>query len=131
MSFVTPCRRPENDPDDWFLGRDGKQYSDDPVMTVQEITDVRLQYDNEQEADLAVEEAEAFRLREAVKRRKAARSLCHTDCILRLQCLEAGLEVSHGTWGGYYEEERAQIVRLRNERAFRRRIGRVEVPAEE
>lgn len=131
MTFVTPCARPENDSDDWFIGRDGKQYADDPVLTDDQITEIRAGIlanassytDPAEAADLAVQAAEQRERKRSLIRRRKAREKCHTECILRLQCLGENLELPYGTAGGYYEEERAQIVSLRNERESRREVG--------
>lgn len=136
MSFVPPCRRPENDPDDWFIGRDGKQYSDDELIGVEAraraagealeaAPDGLLVGDYLLIANRAIQAAENEALRKALARRRQARDKCHVECILRLHCLDAGLEDPNGTWGGYYAEERRQIVAVRDERRSRR------VPTEE
>ena len=136
MTFVTPCQRPENDPDDWFIGRDGKQYADDEFVTSEEIEEIREGLFNsehytdiEAAIDDQVDKLESRRLKTALQKRRHARDKCHVECILRLQCLDAGLQpenLHHGTWGGYYSEERSQIDRLKREREARRNV-----PAEE
>lgn len=95
MTYQTPCQNPDNDPNDWFIGRDGKQYPDDP-------------FDTE-------EQSEAAAKREALIRRRRARAACY-ECYFRMQCLDIALEdhESHGTWGGYYEEELRQIRNMRD-----------------
>lgn len=100
MTYVPPCARPENDPDDWFIERDGRQYPDDQ-MTLRD-----------QKA--------------AQTRRRHARDKCHVECYARLSCLavalgDAGptpgkLDIEHGIRGGYYPEELRQIERVRQER---------------
>ena len=91
----TPC---ESAPEDWFIEPDGKQYRDDP--------------------DLDPDEK-----REALIRRRQARQACHTDCPVRLQCLDVAIQVrpSHGTWGGYHSAELtrlfAELDRRRNRRS--------------
>lgn len=130
MSFVTPCQRPENDPDDWFIGKDGKQYSDDEILSPERVAEIRQAiHDNAEHytdptaaADAAVDRAEERATKAALTKRRHARDKCHLECILRLQCLGAGLDVSHGTWGGYFEEERREIVKLRDERQRRRTV---------
>lgn len=131
MTFQTPCSRPENDPDDWFIGRDGKQYPDDEILPEGLADQLRAEVmanatsytDPVKAADAAVDAAEDREVRRQLAKRRHARDKCHLECILRLQCLGQGLEVSHGTFGGYYEEERRQIVQLRDEREARRRVG--------
>lgn len=123
MTFVVPCRRPENTSDDWFIDQRGKQYGDDVLVDVKAI-EAEMGYDHLNgfaelgDDDLALLEADV--IADNLKRRRRARQACHTDCILRTQCLEAGLEEPFGTWGGYYEEERRQIVKLRDEKARER-----------
>lgn len=95
--YVTPCSSPENNPDDWFIERDGRQYPDESL-------------------DLDEQ-------REALVRRRHARDKCHVDCYLRVQCLTIALskpEPTHGTWGGYYPEELRQIRSLRDAKAARK-----------
>jgi hypothetical protein len=129
VTFTPPCARPENNPDDWFIGRDGKQYPDDEILSPERVAEIREAISDNAEhytdpvaaADAAVDRAEERALRHNLAKRRHARDKCHLDCLLRLHCLGQGLEVSHGTFGGYYEEERRQIVALRNERESRRR----------
>ena len=118
MTFVVPCRRPENDSEDWFIGRDGKQYSDLPLVTADNFEETydHLNGFSEPPTDEELAEANAEEVRLALIRRRKARDKCHIDCILREHCLDAGLEEPFGTWGGYYEEERREIVRLRDQK---------------
>jgi hypothetical protein len=94
--YITPCADPANDPDDWFIERDGRQYPDESL-------------------DLDEQKA-------ALVRRRHARDKCHVECYFRTQCLTIALtkpEPPHGTWGGYYPEELRQVRSLRDERARR------------
>lgn len=77
---MTPCSDPANDPDDWFIGRDGRQYSED---------------------QLTEEEFEV-----AKAKRIAARAACYR-CPVRLKCLDVALQTKpmYGTWGGYYPDQ--------------------------
>ena len=92
----TPCM---DNPDDWFIGKDGLQYADDPELSRDELT-------------------------EALRRRRHAREACRMDCPVRVACLDRAMtnNEQYGTWGGYYEEEikeiRAEIMRrkLREDR---------------
>lgn len=133
MTYQTPCQRPENEADDWFIGKDGKQYVDDEFVSNEEVAQIRADLDpanytdHEAAVEAEVRRREDRRQRAALQRRRRARDKCHVECILRLQCLGENLELPYGTAGGYYEEERRQIVTLRNERESRRRT----VPAEE
>lgn len=94
-NHIVPCERPENDPEDWFIERDGKQYPDDEMPVPN-----------------------------ALKRRRHAKDACHTECYFRLQCLDLALQnptpATYGTWGGYYPEELREIRKVRDDRAARR-----------
>lgn len=128
MTYQTPCSSPQNDPNDWFISRDGKQYADDEFLTEDEAARVRRsvlrkpgesEYDHETRVDAALRQAESARKRKAIQKRRHAKEACF-DCYFRTSCLDRALdeEQTHGTWGGYYEEELRQI---RSERARRRR----------
>lgn len=120
--YVTPCHSDENDPDDWFLSKDGRQYSDDDLLT-QEIIDeairttglTPLDENYVEEVDRVLAEIEEQVKRAALTRRRHAKDACFT-CYFRTQCLGLALERNeqHGTWGGYYEEELREIRRLRD-----------------
>ena len=118
-----PCQ--EGDPDDWFIGRDGKQYPDDELVTSEEIEAHLAEVDPEgaltaEERDRVVDRLEADAKTAALRRRRHAKEACLT-CPLRLRCLSLALEAPvqpHGTWGGYYEEE---IREIRREIARRKR----------
>lgn len=129
MTYETPCARSEN-PDDWFIGRDGKQYPDDDLLD----DDIRLEIledANRQELtgdarisfiEKAQDRAEADAKREGLGRRRRAKEACH-ECYLRTHCLDVAIrdDMLHGTWGGYYEEELREI---RREMSRRRRARR-------
>lgn len=124
-----PCA--EGDSDDWFIGRDGKQYPDDDLLTdddrlaiLEEANDQGLEGDAriafiEKAQDRAEQDART----KALQRRRHAREACHTDCLFRTRCLDKALNEGqmHGTWGGYYEEE---IREIRVEIARRKRKSR-------
>jgi hypothetical protein len=130
---MRPCADHENhDPNDWFISKDGKQYPDDDLLTDDDRLAI-LEAANEQglEGQVRVEfiekaedRAEVDAKKAALQRRRHAREKCHTDCYFRTQCLGQALdgEQSHGTWGGYYEEELRQI-RLEIGRRKRARRG--------
>jgi hypothetical protein len=129
VTYQTPCQNPENNPDDWFIGRDGKQYPDDDLLTeagVEDIfTEVRSRITPEEdgyveEADKAIARAEAQAKREALIARRKARAACY-ECYFRGRCLDIALDnvETHGTWGGYYEEELRQIRNARDARRNR------------
>lgn len=96
MTYQKPCASQENDPDDWFIGKDGRQYPDEEL---------------EPEAEKA-----------ALVRRRHAKDACFVDCLVRTRCLQLALDrpEPHGTWGGYYEEElrviRTEIARRNKKR---------------
>ena len=121
-----PCR--EGDHDDWFISKDGKQYSDDEFLTDDDLREI-LERANEQGLtgedrvtfiEKATDRAEADAKTAALRRRRHAREACHTSCPIRTRCLQEALDADHqhGTWGGYYEEE---IRELRREIRRRKR----------
>lgn len=111
-----PCR--EGNPDDWFIGRDGKQYGDEDLLSEEEVGDIFAEIreaghgDYAEQVDRAVARAEADAKREALGRRRRAKEACH-DCLFRTRCLQLAIDEGHehGTWGGYYEEELRAIRR--------------------
>lgn len=116
MTYQTPCSSPENDPDDWFISKDGRQYPDEPLVSIQDAVDhldeidpngtryealiVRVREDLEEKATKA-----------ALVRRRHAKDACFVDCLVRAKCLSVALETrpAAGTWGGYHEEELREI----------------------
>lgn len=130
MTYVRPCQEPENDPDDWFISRDGKQYPDDDFLTEDEVRGITksvlpIQGETAEEhrdrVDRALNVAEADRKRRALTARRHAKEACF-GCYFRTQCLDRALneEQMHGTWGGYYEEELREIRREISRRKRRR-----------
>jgi len=115
---VRPCQNPANDPEDWFIERDGKQYPDDVLVPDSELEKVAF----EQRADY-VEGREDLLIRDALRRRRHAKDKCFTECSERFECLSLAIDgptIEYGTFGGYYTEERREIVRARDARAARR-----------
>ena len=120
-----PCR--EGDPDDWYIGRDGKQYPDEDLLdddARREILEEANRRDLSGEErvtfiEKAEDRAEADAKRAALQRRRHAKEACH-DCLFRTRCLQQAIDndETHGTWGGYYEEE---IREIRREISKRRR----------
>jgi len=111
-----PCKQPDVDPDDWFIGKDGRQYADDELFPEEEFENVAL------EARATYREGrEDMILRANLRRRRHAKDACFTSCPARLECLAGAFERDepHGTWGGYYTEERREIEKARFERARR------------
>lgn len=141
--YVTPCASSENDPDDWFIEKDGKQYPEDDLITEALRTEIREAVvatvgiddpDLFERIDDAIELAEAEALKAALTRRRHAKDACHVDCLLRTQCLQIALtdpEPTHGTWGGYYREELREIRRLRDERQKARESQQTDTADEE
>lgn len=133
--YIVPCEQPENDADDWFIEKDGKQYPDDELLTQDQrdaiadeimakaATDGELTIEQARDAaDEAIEAAEEEAVKDALTRRRHARDKCHVDCYFRLQCLGLALAdnaPTHGTWGGYYQEELRRIRSLRDQRTRR------------
>lgn len=120
MTYQTPCSSPENDSNDWFISRDGKQYPDDDFLTDAEVAgltksvlriDGETAEDHRDRVDAALAVASAERRRSALISRRQAKDKCHTDCYFRTQCLDRALveHQDHGTWGGYFEEELREI----------------------
>lgn len=116
---MTPCQDPANDPEDWFISRDGKQYPDDDLLD--EETRLKIATLDEDEQAKVTEAAEAEALKASLRRRRHARDKCYTECLLRTACLNQALEtgVEHGTWGGYHEEQLRELRRA----IERRRTG--------
>lgn len=110
--YVPPCARPENDPNDWFIERDGKQYPDEDLLTEEERATL-----SEEEAAEREEEVRRDRLRA----RRHARDACHTECYMRLECLDRAIKErpQYGIWGGYFPEQLREIYR-----EYDRRHGR-------
>lgn len=121
MPETTPCQDPENDPNDWFIERDGRQYSDEAIFTAAELPGVlaaaaldpeNIELDTDELLELVTEQ----RLRENIRKRRHAKDLCHLECPIRTQCLQLGLSQDfvaeqYGIWGGYYTEELRAIQR--------------------
>lgn len=114
---TTPCSDPANDPNDWFIERDGRQYHDEPVLSADEV---RALWDEcletGEDGMVALVRANNERLKDNQRRRRKAKDLCHNECPLRTECLQLGLSSdfavqSHGIWGGYYPEELRAIQR--------------------
>lgn len=114
-----PCS--EGESDDWFIGRDGKQYPDDDLLTdddrlaiLEDANEQGLEGDERVDfIEKAQDRAEQDARTKALQRRRHAREACHTDCLFRTRCLDKALNEGHvhGTWGGYYEEEIREIRR--------------------
>lgn len=107
-----PCRDEGANPDDWFITREGKQYSADDVIAPEDMLALVDEWDpnhekpaEDRDAFAAAAEREAKSA--ALIQRRKARDLCHTDCLFRTRCLDMALTDGHehGTWGGYYEEQ--------------------------
>jgi len=120
MTYQTPCSSPDNDPNHWFISRDGKQYPDDDFLTEEEVRGIvksvlpiegESDEDHLLRADAALSVATAERRRRALSLRRKAKDKCHTDCYFRTACLDRALSEhqDHGTWGGYFEEELREI----------------------
>lgn len=126
MTVLTPCSDPANDPNDWFIEKDGKQYRDDEVLTEDEVH--ALSDDGNggikpyEEVVTALEQAMDEKIRLALIRRRKARDACY-ECPIRTQCLGQRLEtkIEYGTWGGYYPEELRKIEDERDRREALRR----------
>lgn len=122
MTYL-PCRDPENDPDDWFIEADGKQYVEDNLLTEAQIEEIHVSHDGApaEVVDAALDEAEAEALKRALQRRRHAKDKCFTQCEARLQCLGMRLDgpasgATSGIFGGYYPRELRAIEAERDRR---------------
>lgn len=120
MTFVPPCRRAENDPDDWFIERDGKQYPDDVLVPDEELEKVAFEA-----RALYVEGREDMLIRDALRRRRQAKEKCWNECITRVRtaCLDVAMSSDvqeYGIHGGYYPEEIRKMKRALAQRRARR-----------
>ena len=124
----TPCSDRTNDPNDWFIRPDGKQYTDEDFLSEAERAGVARSVlpiggethdEHEERVQSALKAARSNRRRQALARRRAAKSLCRR-CPIMLDCMTKAIDdnETHGTWGGLLEEELAEV---RREQARRRR----------
>lgn len=127
MTQPSPCSSPENDPQDWFIRSDGKQYPFEDLLTPREVRSVSLTVlkrsgETEDEHATRVEKALAAarnnRKRAALARRQRAKALCFSSCPMLQECFSQQLEERHhhGTWGGHLEEEWIKIFAERDSR---------------
>ena len=122
-----PCR--EGNPDDWFIGKDGKQYPSDDLITdddrieiLERANDAGLTGQTRVDfIEKATDRAEADAKKAALQRRRHAREACG-GCLLRTRCLQMAIDEDHqhGTWGGYFQE---QLHEIRREKRRRQRRG--------
>lgn len=127
-AYVSPCQDPRNDPNDWFIERDGRQYPDDTLVSLEEAeAEHAKRLADDPEATITV--AEVFddlheaALKAALRRRRHAKDACYS-CVIRTWCLGQGMQDGrrdYGTMGGYYPEERKAIQREIGKRARARR----------
>jgi hypothetical protein len=138
VTHLPPCADRTNDPQDWFIRSDGRQYSDEDLLTPQEVQSITLTVlsksgetveEHAARVQSALSAARGNRKRAALARRRRAKSLCFSDCAIRLQCLDGALarREGHGTWGGYLEEELHEI-RREQARRNRRRVLAIITP---
>lgn len=123
----TPCWEADGvEPDDFFIGRDGKQYPDEEFLTLEEKAAIvktvlyrqgETVEEHQVRQERAIRAATAARKRAALARRRHAKEACFS-CPVRLECLDIALRdgIQHGTWGGYYEEELREIRRVHGQR---------------
>jgi hypothetical protein len=128
-AYVPPCGMPENDPNDWFIEKDGRQYSDESIFTVDEVASIwDLAYAEDLNPDEVLDEATQKRLKANLVKRRHAKDKCHRECKIRTQCLSQGMDTpwgvrAYGIWGGYYPEELRVIDRERRAHVRRRAVG--------
>lgn len=118
MTFVVPpCGSTENDPNDWYLEKDGRQYVDEPVLAADEV---RALWDqcvvDGTDPMTALQQATEDRLAENQKRRRDAKAKCFHECPMRTMCLEKGFGdgsriETYGIWGGYDGSELRSMQR--------------------
>ena len=114
-----PCKE-SGSPDDWFIARDGKQYPDEEFIHIGDVEIPDWDSIPAEQIDEIVEDLEKAAKQKALIRRRKARDACHQECLFRTRCLDLAitLDVAHGTWGGYYEEE----IRVLQSEIKRRRL---------
>lgn len=128
--YKPPCQTSDDSGEAWFVERDGRQYIDEPVLTLDEISRVAgaeiLEDDGPGVADRiddAVDQATDAKLKANLLARRKAKDACFADCYIRLKCLAIALEseppVTSGIWGGYTMEEIRAIRRERDARRLR------------
>lgn len=126
----TPCSEPDANPDDWFIGRDGKQYGDEELLTEAEKLSVAKTTmwlngepteSHEARVKSAIAARERDKKRKSLQRRRHAREAC-MQCPIRLGCLRTAVDemIGHGTWGGLFEE---QIREVQDQRRNNERVG--------
>lgn len=125
-----PCAESDT-PEDWFISRDGRQYTDDEYLTDQQMEAIAILVVRRwgtgpglyRRIVDAIVEGEEQAKDAALVRRRHAKDACFVECLFRERCLDRALTEGHehGTWGGYYEEElrilRKKIARRKNARA--------------
>lgn len=134
LNLRLPCQESET-PEDWFISRDGRQYSDDEYLTDEQMEQVALSVVRRvgtgpglfDRIVAELERAEEAAKAEALTRRRHAKDACYTECLFRERCLDKALTEGHehGTWGGYYEEE-LRVIRKRIARRKKRAISATE-----
>jgi len=117
--YTPPCAQPENDPQDWFIEKDGRQYEDEPIFTADEVRaiwDAEYARGDDADPEGALQRATEERLAENIRKRRHAKDKCFTECAMRTLCLQRGMDEHftiqrYGIWGGYYPEELRAIQR--------------------
>lgn len=114
MTYVQPCADGQSDPNDWFIGKDGKQYPDDELPGLAEAIQA-LEVETLEKGRLPTPReyarVEDDVLREQLRKRRHAVDRCHLECYWRTHCLDIALREGHrsGTWGGYTEEQLKEL----------------------
>ena len=118
MTYTTPCRQPDADPDDWFIEPNGKQYRDDDENITESMIEAAMR--EGESHDAALKRLQAEWLKVQLRKRRNARDMCFTDCQVRLWCLGQSMTpdltdvtVEHGIFGGYDADERRTLARER------------------
>lgn len=122
MTNHRPCADPKNDPNDWFIRKDGRQYAEDTFVTEVQLNtaleDAGFDLEDLAAAEAMHERLEERAIKDALRRRRHAKDECHTACYFRNECLRQALDEGHGhgTWGGYFEEEIREVRKQINRR---------------
>jgi hypothetical protein len=130
VTSSTPC---EENPDQWFIDRDGRKYDDEVLLpTEQELRDELAKaqvFFEHQGGDPVDPEAILARMVDDIVKlrlveRRHARDLCHTACPVRTRCLDKAIgdpdhREQYGIWGGYFPEQRRAIERAQDARRER------------
>jgi len=121
--YRPPCQT-ASDPDQWFIDIHGKKSLDEEVKDFPGVDAEIRAWEalmNQPISEEVRERIEGQARRRRLIERRQAKDRCY-ECYFRLQCLDVVLSDSNirsGTWGGYFENEIAEIRRLQKRRIRR------------